>query len=86
MTATTTVATGRPDTPRSAYSVLQRRATIATALVLLALAALGWWETTRQSADMHGMVQGIAQVGTDEVGISEESTDEVSRTCLAGFG
>ena len=64
MTATTTVATGRPDTPRSAYSVLQRRATVATAFVLLALAALGWWETTRQSAEMDGMVQGIAQVGT----------------------
>jgi predicted metal-binding membrane protein len=64
MTQTTTVATGTPDTPRLAYSALQRRATVATAAVLLALAALGWWETTRQSADMDGMVQGIAQVGT----------------------
>jgi predicted metal-binding membrane protein len=64
MTATTTFATGRPDTPRSAYAVLERRATIATALVLLALSGLGWWETTRQSNDMDGMVQGFAQVGT----------------------
>jgi predicted metal-binding membrane protein len=64
MTATTSVATGRPDTPRSAYSALQRRATVATAAVLLALAALGWWETSRQSGGMDGMVQGIAQVGT----------------------
>jgi predicted metal-binding membrane protein len=64
MTATTTFATGRPDTPRSAYAVLQRRATIATGLVLLALAGVGWWETTRQSADMDGMVQGFAQVGS----------------------
>jgi predicted metal-binding membrane protein len=65
VTATTTAfETGRPDTPRSAYAVLQRRTTIATALVLLALAALGWWETTRQSDGMTGMVQGLAQVGT----------------------
>jgi predicted metal-binding membrane protein len=63
MTATT-FETGRPDTPRSAYSVLQRRATIATGTGLLGLAALGWWETTRQASGMDGMVQGIAQVGT----------------------
>jgi predicted metal-binding membrane protein len=44
--------------------VLQRRATLATGGVLLILAGLGWWETTRQSAGMDGMVQGIAQVGT----------------------
>lgn len=64
MTATIPLETGRPDTPRSAYYVLQRRATVATGAVLLALAAAGWWETTRQSAGMDGMVQGIAQVGT----------------------
>jgi predicted metal-binding membrane protein len=63
MTATT-FDTGRPDTPRSAYAVLQQRATIATSSVLVALAALGWWETSRQSHGMTGMVQGIAQVGT----------------------
>jgi predicted metal-binding membrane protein len=61
---TITYPTGRADTPRSAYSVLQRRATVATGGVLLALAALGWWETTRQSSGMDGMVQGFAQVGT----------------------
>jgi len=64
MTATTVFETTRPDTPRSAYRVLQRRATIATGVVLLALAGVGWWETTRQADDMAGMVQGIAQVGT----------------------
>jgi predicted metal-binding membrane protein len=37
---------------------------LAIGAVLLALAALGWWETTRQSDGMDGMVQGIAQVGT----------------------
>jgi predicted metal-binding membrane protein len=64
VTATTVFETAQPDTPRSAYVVLRRRATIATALVLLALAALGWWETTRQADSMTGMVAGIAQVGT----------------------
>ena len=64
MTATTAFDTGRPDTPRSAYAVLQRRATITTGVVLLVLAGLGWWETTRQADGMTGMVQGIAQVGT----------------------
>ena len=64
MTATIPVDTGRPDTPRSAYYVLQRRATITIGAFLLALAALGWWETTRQADGMDGMVQGIAQVGT----------------------
>ena len=53
----------RPDTPRSAYSVLHRRATFATAAVLLALAAVAWLSTVGQSRDMDGMVQGISQVG-----------------------
>lgn len=64
MTATTVFETGRPDTPRSAYVVLQRRATLVTGTLLLLLAGLGWWETTRQADGMSGMVQGIAQVGT----------------------
>ena len=64
MTATIAFETPRPDTPRSAYRVLQRRATLATGAVLLTLAGLGWWETTRQADGMTGMVQGIAQVGT----------------------
>src|SRR4051812_38840133 len=63
MTATIAFETPRPDTPRSAYGVLQRRATLVTGAVLLALAGLGWWETTRQADGMTGMVQGIAQVG-----------------------
>ncbi|MDX6199110.1 MAG: hypothetical protein QOJ79_2261 [Actinomycetota bacterium] len=51
------------DTPRTAYGVLERRATVTTAGALLLLAAGAWWLTVRRSADMSGMVQGIAQVG-----------------------
>ena len=55
--------TAATDTPRLAYAALERRATIATAGALLALAGLAWWLTVGRSADMDGMVQGIAQVG-----------------------
>ena len=64
MTAVTTIEVDRPDTPRLAYSALERRATLVTAAVLLALAGIGWWATVDQSDDMAGMVQGIAQVGS----------------------
>lgn len=64
MTVTTVRADGRPDTPRSAYAVLERRATLATAVVLLGLAAAGWWQTVERSRDMGDMVQGLAQVGS----------------------
>ena len=61
-----TASTAPPiDTPRLAYSALERRATLATAGVLLALAAVAWWMTVDRSAEMSGMVQGLAQVGTD---------------------
>jgi predicted metal-binding membrane protein len=53
------------DTPRSAFSVLQRRATLVIVAVLLALAALSWWRTVGNAHDMSGMVQGFAQVGRD---------------------
>ncbi|HLX87530.1 MAG TPA: DUF2182 domain-containing protein [Acidimicrobiales bacterium] len=52
------------DTPRAAYRVLERRATLTTVAVLIALAALSWWYTVGQSHDMAAMVQGLAHVGT----------------------
>src|SRR3954447_19499772 len=52
------------DTPRTAYRVLERRATLATVGVLLALAAVAWWSTLGNARDMDGMVQGFAHVGT----------------------
>lgn len=55
---------GQPDTPRTAYRVLERRATLATVGVLLALAAVAWWATIGNARDMAGMVQGFAHVGT----------------------
>ena len=61
----TELAMPRPpeDTPRSAYRVLERRVTVTTAAVLLALAGLAWWRTVGQSGSMSAMVQGFAHVG-----------------------
>jgi predicted metal-binding membrane protein len=53
----------RPDTPRSAYAVLQRRATVLTCAALLALSGVAWRRTVERSSDMDGMVDGIAGVG-----------------------
>jgi predicted metal-binding membrane protein len=52
------------DTPRLAYRALERRATLTTVGILLALAALAWWSTLGNARDMTSMVQGFAQVGT----------------------
>ena len=52
------------DTPRSAYGVLERRATLTTVAILLALAGLAWWSTLGRARDMSSMVQGFAHVGT----------------------
>jgi predicted metal-binding membrane protein len=52
------------DTPRSAYRVLAFRATAATVMLLLALAAIAWWYTVGQAHTMSSMVQGLAFVGT----------------------
>ena len=52
------------DTPRLAYSALERRATVTTVGILIALAAVAWWSTLDNSRDMSSMVQGFAQVGT----------------------
>lgn len=51
------------DTPRTAYSVLERRATLLTIGILLALAAAAWWATASRSASMSGMVAGVSQLG-----------------------
>ena len=51
------------DTPRTAYGVLERRATLATVGLLLALAAVAWVATVDNAAGMSEMVQGLAQVG-----------------------
>lgn len=59
-----TVPSHTPDTPRLAYRVLQRRATLTTVGCLVALAGLAWWSTLGNSHDMRTMVQGFAQVGT----------------------
>jgi predicted metal-binding membrane protein len=52
------------DSPRSSYSVLERRVTFATVAILLGLAALAWWATLGNARDMEAMVQGFAHVGT----------------------
>jgi predicted metal-binding membrane protein len=54
---------GHLDTPRTAYRVLERRATQTIVAVLLALAGLAWWWTVHQAADMKGMAQGLGSVG-----------------------
>lgn len=53
-----------PDTPRSAYAVLERRATAGTVAVLLVLAGFAWVLTVDNAGDMSSMVQGFAHVGT----------------------
>jgi predicted metal-binding membrane protein len=50
--------------PRSPYRALELRATVTTAGVLLALAALSWWWTVRQAGGMADMATGIGSVGT----------------------
>lgn len=51
------------DTPRSAYRVLERRATFTTVSILLGLAGIAWWRTVDEAREMGSMVQGVAQAG-----------------------
>lgn len=51
------------DTPRTAYRVLERRSTLATVGILLALAGFAWWSTVRRAGDMGEMVDGFASAG-----------------------
>ena len=53
-----------PERPVTAYRVLERRATLTTAGLLLGLAALAWWSTARSAAGMDDMVLGLADVPT----------------------
>jgi predicted metal-binding membrane protein len=55
--------TATGDTPRSAYRVLELRATLLTVAVLLGFAAAAWWMTLGNARDMSSMVQGFASVG-----------------------
>lgn len=58
-----TIADSSHDTPRTAYRVLETRATASIAGLLVLLAALAWWATVDASRAMDGMAQGLAQVG-----------------------
>ena len=51
------------ETPRGAYSLLERRATLTVVGCLLALAAVAWFLTARQAADM-GQLGGLALTAT----------------------
>ena len=57
------VAVPASDTPRSSYRVLERRVTLTTVAILLALAGLAWWGTIGNVRDMESMVQGFGSVG-----------------------
>ncbi len=52
------------DTPRSAYGVLERRATFTTVAILLGLAGTAWWFTLGNVRGMASITQGVAHVGT----------------------
>lgn len=52
MARTVVADTARADTPRSAMSLLSRRATISTTAILLVLAGVAWLLTWRQTANM----------------------------------
>lgn len=56
-------ASAEPRTVPLPYRELERRATLATAGILLALAAVAWVVTVDNARDMASMVQGLADVG-----------------------
>lgn len=49
--------------PRSAFSALQRRMTLAIVAALGLLAGWSWWYTVGAARDMSAMVTGVAEVG-----------------------
>jgi predicted metal-binding membrane protein len=51
------------DTPAVAYRVLERRATLATVAVLVALAGVAWWRTVVNADGMRSMVLGFSSAG-----------------------
>lgn len=54
----------RVDTPRGAYRVLERRATVTIVAILLLLAGIAWATTVRNAAGMGDMAQGLGSVGS----------------------
>ena len=57
--------TATAEAPRTAYRVLERRATLGTVGVLVGLAALGWWATAVQAGGMDvDMLMGLVDVRT----------------------
>lgn len=50
--------------PVSAYRALEARATLATAGLLVALAAVAWWSTISRARGMEGMTMGLGSIGT----------------------
>jgi predicted metal-binding membrane protein len=55
MTSSATLVTGPNDTPRGAYSLLERRGTIIVASCLLAVAGIAWLLTVEQAPGMANM-------------------------------
>jgi len=54
---------GKPDTPRSSYSLFSQRVTLVVVGLLVGLAAVAWWSTVRQANSMSDMVSGLGQIG-----------------------
>lgn len=54
----------RPDTPRSAFSVLSWRVNLAVVGVVVALSTVAWIRTVDDARSMSGMVMGLGQVGS----------------------
>ena len=63
MSSTSEALEGKPDTPRSTYSLFSQRVTFVVVGVLVTLAAIAWWSTVRQANSMSDMVSGLGQVG-----------------------
>ncbi len=52
------------DTPAAVLGMLERRTTVGTIVILVALAAVAWALTVQQASGMADMVTGLAQVGS----------------------
>jgi predicted metal-binding membrane protein len=59
-----TTRAGGPDTPRNAMSLLSRRVTATTTVLLLVFAGAAWISVVAQARGMTGMILGLGQVGT----------------------
>lgn len=61
------------DTTRSAYRVLETRATLTTVGVLAGLAGLAWWSTVERAREMSGESMAMDMPGMDMSGMSTEA-------------